>query len=261
MNDLSTRTMMNESVADRVFRLRFGVDWASYAPGQFVMVDIPGNETFLRRPFGIARLDGGVADIYYKVVGKGTAALSRLPVGSELQVLGPCGRGFDIFMGDDARTTNDERRTTVLIAGGYGIAPLYGLAGRLKGAGRDVRLFYGAVGKADLFLVDEMKALGIEVNLATEDGTAGAKGIVTDLLTRRLPDIHNPRLFACGPKGLLKAVADIGRENGLATQVSLENYMACGIGVCLGCVCKDSDGGYVRVCREGPVFDIEDIVL
>jgi len=148
-----------------------------------------------------------------------------------------------------------------LIGGGYGIAPLYGLAERLRNASCDVHLFYGGKGNCDLFLLDEMKELGVNLHLATEDGTLGEKGLVTDILVRELPDIHEPQLFACGPEGLLKAASEIGRNYNLTTQVSLESHMACGIGVCLGCVCKDSAGKYVRTCREGPVFDIADLEM
>jgi len=245
MNDQSTKIISNEQVASDVNRLRFSVDWKSYDPGQFIMLSIPGDKVFLRRPFGIAGLNEGVAEICYKIVGDGTRALSNSIEGCELKVLGPCGRGFDISNAD---------HIPVLVAGGYGIAPLMGLARSLVDAGRGVKLYYGGRSADDLFCTEELKALGVDLICATEDGSSGEKGFVTDALLKDMSSIVNPEFFVCGPEGLIRAVARIGIERDLPTQVSLDSYMACGIGVCLGCVCKDTDDHFVRVCKEGPVF-------
>jgi dihydroorotate dehydrogenase electron transfer subunit len=245
MNDQTTKIISNEPVTGDVNRLRFSVDWKSYDPGQFVMISIPGDKVFLRRPFGIAGLDEGVAEICYKIVGKGTRALSETASGAVINVLGPCGRGFDI---------SDADRTPVLVAGGYGIAPLMGLARSLVDAGRGVKLYYGGRRADDLFCTEELKSLGVDLITATEDGSSGEKGFVTEALLKGMSSIASPELFVCGPEGLIRAVAKIGIERDLPTQVSLDSYMACGIGVCLGCVCKDTDDHFVRVCKEGPVF-------
>ncbi len=252
MNDQKTKIISNDRVANGVYRLRFNVDWTSFTPGQFVMFSIPGDKTFLRRPFGIASLGEGVAEIFYKAVGTGTNVLSKTPTGTSISVLGPCGNGFQ---------TDSVPGSAVLIAGGYGVSPLFGLAVELLEDEIDVHMFYGGKSNSDLFLLDELGELGVTLHLSTEDGSVGARGLVTDLLMQKLDDIPSPHIFACGPEGLLKAIADIGKQRNISTQVSLERYMACGIGVCLGCVCKDRDGKFVRTCREGPVFSVEDVIL
>ncbi len=250
MKDQRTTILLNEPLCERVHRLRFDVDWEAYTPGQFVMVRVPGETVFLRRPFGIARLEGGVAEICYKVVGRGTARLAELARGAAIDVLGPCGKGF-------ALPAADTR--AVLVAGGYGIAPLLGLAKQLREARRDVHLFYGGRGKDDFFCVDELRSMGVDLVLATEDGSAGERGLVTEVLATQLDAIVRPVLMACGPEGMVRAVARFGLERGIPTQVSLDAYMACGIGVCLGCVCETAAGEYVRTCREGPVFRAEEL--
>lgn len=250
MKDLATTIALNERVTETTSRLRVAVDWPSYDPGQFVMLAVPGGETFLRRPFGIAGLAGGHAEICYKVVGKGTAALARSPAGTPVNILGPCGRGFSVPTG----TTN-----AVLVAGGYGIGPLYGLAEKLAASKTPTHVFYGGRDASHLLYLDELAKLGVKLHLATEDGSRGHRGFVTELLERELPAVDAPALFACGPHGLLAAVARIGLARAVPTQVSMEAYMACGMGVCMGCVCKDKDANYVRTCREGPVFDAKEL--
>lgn len=252
MNELGTKISLNGPVASGFFRLRFPVGWKEFDPGQFVMVSVPFNAALLRRPFGIVDIEKGEAEICFKVVGNGTKALSEAPVGTVINVLGPCGQGFD---------TKFKFKTGVLIAGGYGIAPLYGLAKKLGASGKKAVLFYGSKDKNHLLYLNEIKKTGIDVRIATENGSAGEKGLVTELLQRELARIETPVFFVCGPHGLIESVAKIGLQKNIPTQVSLETHMACGLGVCLGCVCKDSSGEYVRVCREGPVFDADEIML
>jgi len=250
MKENVTAIVSNEPAGEGAYRLRFPVDWSSYEPGQFVMVEIPGGEVFLRRPFGIARLVGGVAEICYKLVGRGTAALARALAGTELRVTGPCGKGFAPF---------DSSRTAVLVAGGYGIAPLYGLCERLAAEGRRAVVYYGAKSKSEFLYLNELKQIGVAISLATEDGSEGARGMITERLGGDIDAIDRPALYACGPKGLLRAVAMMAERHEVPAQVSTEEYMACGIGVCMGCVCKDRDGNFVRTCREGPVFNARDL--
>lgn len=246
MRDSLAKISLNEPVAKGVFRLRFPVEWEERTPGQFVMVSIPSGDVFLRRPFGIARLLKGEAEICYKVVGKGTLALSRARVGAEISVLGPCGNGFVL---------PEDGKTAVLVAGGYGIAPLFGLAENVKKSGRMVILYYGAKDESALFYVDELKKMKVDVRITTEDGSAGEKGMIMERIVREMDAIEKPELFSCGPAGLLRSVAEMGAQRNIKTQISVESCMACGMGVCLGCVRKDAEGNYVRVCREGPVFD------
>jgi len=250
MKENRTRVVSNERAGGNAFRMRFAVDWAGFDHGQFVMLEVPGGEVFLRRPFGIVRLEGGQAEILYKVVGPGTRALSRLPVGTELSATGPCGRGYRIPAKDC---------TAVLVAGGYGIAPLFGLAETLARQGRRAIVYYGAGSKEDLLCTEEIKALGVALAVATEDGSEGYRGTIADKLRKDIGAMDGPELMGCGPEGLMRELARVGVEYGAPVQVSMEAYMACGIGVCTGCACKDKDGNFVRVCREGPVFDAKDL--
>lgn len=250
MKDISTTIISNERVAEDIFRLRVAAHWPSFTPGQFVMLKVPSTSVFLRRPFGIASLAEGILEICYKVVGKGTHALSLVPSGSEVSVFGPCGRGFALPQGI---------ATAVLVAGGYGIAPLIGLARSLRETNKVVHLYYGAKNSRHFFYLDDIECMGVKLFLSTEDGSLGGKGLVTELLEKDIVAKETPALFACGPHGLIRTVAYLGIVNGIPAQVSLETSMACGIGVCQGCVCKNSTGDYVRICREGPVFDVRDL--
>lgn len=250
MQEFETKITFSKTVADGFFRIRFPVRWKKFDPGQFVMVSVPGNASFLRRPFGIVQIEKGEAEVCFKVVGRGTRAISEAPIGTETNVLGPCGRGFDLKV---------KFKTAVLIAGGYGIAPLVGLAAKLGAKGREAILYYGGRDKKHLLYLNEIRRTGSGIRITTEDGSAGEKGVITDRLQKELGGIETPAFFVCGPHGLIASAAKIGIEKNIPTQVSLETHMACGLGVCLGCVCKDSSGEYVRVCREGPVFDIKDV--
>ncbi len=250
MNDCATKIELIEALSNDAYRIRFAVDWKAFDPGQFVMMGIPGNVVFLRRPFGIARFSNGVAEICCKVVGRGTRALSDAKVGTRIDVLGPCGRGFRF---------PQKEEPAILVAGGYGIGPIFGLCEALLAQGRRCILYYGARETSHLLYLDELAKIGANVKCSTEDGSHGARGMIAELLEKDLDNIEKPSLFACGPHGLSKAVAEISRRRGVPAQVSMESYMACGIGVCLGCACKDADGNFVRTCREGPVFDVREL--
>lgn len=250
MQENITTIASREPMGEDAFRLRFAVDWKFFDPGQFVMVEIPGHDVFLRRPFGIVRLEDGLAEICVKIVGKGTAALSRAPAGTPIRATGPCGKGFRL---------PDKGKTAVLVAGGYGIGPLFGMCESLKKRGVDAVLYYGAKTKAHLLYMDELRRINANVVVATEDGSSGEKGVITDLLKKGISGVKDSALFSCGPHGLLAAVAKLGMAAGAPVQLSMESYMACGVGVCMGCVCRDAKGNFVRVCREGPVFDARDL--
>jgi dihydroorotate dehydrogenase electron transfer subunit len=253
MKDVSAKIVENEAVADGVNRLRLKGGFENYTPGQFVMISVPDANVFLRRPFSICSLRRGVLEIYFKIVGKATSALAGLGVGAKLNVLGPCGRGFDTSRLSPAHTT-------VLVAGGYGVAPLFGLACEIRHSKSDIVLFYGAKSSGDLFLVNEFKKLGAKVYVSTEDGSRGEKGLVTKMLEKKLGGIKSPSMFSCGPRGLLSEVAKICKAGKIAGQISAEEYMACGIGVCLGCCLKDAKGEFVRACKDGPVFDVREVL-
>lgn len=252
MQDVNAMIIYNDKMQGSFWRMRLETGWKSYDPGQFVMLEIPGPDTFLRRPFSICRLCEGVVEICYKVVGKGTAQMTEMKAGSKTSVLGPLGKGFRV-------PSSEFGVRNLLVAGGYGVAPLLGLAEKLSSA---ISLFYGAKTKDDLLYIDEFKKLGVELHIATEDGSMGEKGIVTDVLEKFLLTTDDRRLttiYACGPHGMLNAVKRLHActPARLHVQLSLESHMACGTGVCAGCVVMNAKGEYVRVCKEGPVFDAE----
>ena len=228
---------------------------AAVRPGQFIHLRIPDlHGAVLRRPFSLYRAAGDKLHILYKSVGLGTAAMNRLEDGCEVSVLGPLGNGFTLEL---------EGRSPVLIAGGYGVAPLYYLAEKLPVKGR---LLVGGRSAQDILLVDEFKKLGWQVEVATDDGSAGRHGLVTVLLDELLKTCAtiSPVFYACGPDGMLKALAQRALERGLPAWLSLDKHMGCGVGACLACVTRirneDGTESWKRVCKDGPVFSAREVV-
>ena len=224
-------------------------------PGQFVHVHVPKMEAnVLRRPFSLFRAESDTISILYKAVGKGTRAMTELKPGETINLIGPLGNGFPLDVGD---------RLPVLVAGGYGVAPLYFLASRLPSRGI---LFVGGAAEKDILCIDEFKALGWDVRVATEDGSLGTRGLVTVTLDAwsAAEKPAGPVLYACGPEGMLKAVGQRAIDRGWQGWLSLDRNMGCGVGACLACVQKIRVPGgkvvWARVCREGPVFDASDII-
>lgn len=236
-----------ETVSKRYRRMKLHVDWDAFTPGQFVMVRVPGDGAFIRRPFGIVGLEGGACEICFKVIGSGTQSLADVKPGDRVNVLGPLGNGFEVA----------DAKTHVLVAGGYGIAPIIGLARQLIGEGKKCSIGYGAASAEHLLYMDELRSLGCDLRITTEDGSEGKKGFITGALKDLLSD--SAALYCCGPDGLSKAVAKLGEKNDIRTQISLDRFMACGMGLCLGCVCETKDGKNVRSCKEGPVFDAKEM--
>lgn len=219
-------------------------------PGQFLHIKIdPGFDPILRRPLSIHRVCGSNIEIVYEVVGKGTKILSGKSSGDVLDVLGPLGKGFDI-----KSKIKNQKSKIILIAGGIGVAPLVFLAQKLK---RKIDVLIGAKTKSEMLCVKEFKDLGCHVKVATDDGTVGFKGYVTDLLKEFLPA---NQIYACGPDAMLKSLQKIIVENNLNCQVSLDEAMGCGIGACLACVINTTKG-QKRICHDGPVFDIKELAF
>jgi len=219
-------------------------------PGQFLNVKITnGYEPLLRRPFGVHRLKSANIEVFFEVVGKGTEILSQRRAGEYLDIIGPLGNGFSL----------PDARRSILVAGGMGVAPLLFLAQRLRS--RQVTVLIGAKTKKQILCEKEFNELGCEVKIATDDGSAGFKGYVSDLLKNILSttDYGVSTIFACGPKPMLKEISSISKKYEIPTQISLEEHMGCGIGACLGCV-VDTKQGFKRVCKEGPVFLADDII-
>ncbi len=257
--DTHTTILSNEKVAEDHYLLRCECsDIAQYAqPGQFIHVLISnGSGLLLRRPFTIYTVDGRHLTMLYQIIGEGTQRLSELRSGTSIQVLGPLGNTFDIA---------DNPNPAILVGGGAGIASLMLLAVSLRAQGIETFGMIGAQHRERLLSVDDLEAIGVSVQIATDDGSVGYHGFVTDILTDILTenDLNRPTIYACGPHGMLAAVSQITSEFGVSTQVAMENRMGCAMGVCLGCVCPVRIGEnrieYQRVCTEGPVFNAAEI--
>jgi dihydroorotate dehydrogenase electron transfer subunit len=252
MDDFEGRISENRRIAGPYYLLTVELSkpMERVLPGQFVMLRVPGNEVFLRRPFSIYRWSGQSVGIMYRVAGKGTEALSKTPPGERTMVLGPLGNGFRIA----------ERGTHLLVAGGIGIAGVNLLAEKL---GERAALLFGCTGKEETTLVDGLPDSLTMVS--TLDGSYGFQGNVIDLLSEKLREVPrgNMAIYACGPLGMFRALRSLIEEERLPCQVLMEERMACGLGLCFGCVTKTIDGKepYKRVCKEGPVFDLWDLSL
>ncbi len=257
-------------------------------PGQFVNVRVCGcYDPLLRRPFSVHAVnpDKGTFSLLYDVVGRGTKILMEMNIGEKVSVIGPLGSSFDV--GDDPQAKH------ILVAGGCGAAPIHFLSDwicRKHGCGQVTVLVGAKVGEGVLCHA-EFVAHGVKVEVATEDGSFGFKGLVTELLQANLSDVKQPntRVYSCGPMPMMRAVARVCEVYGIdSCQLSLERSMACGLGVCMGCVTKTCDGSchsaqndsqhseqngshnserskeslwkYSRVCTDGPVFDAKELV-
>lgn len=259
-----SEVLANELLAEEHFRIRLSAPEIARAvlPGQFVMLRKPDEfEPFLPRAYSIHSISssktGSPADtieILYKVAGKMTRLLAGMKPGETLSVWGPLGRFF---------TTRGVKKAA-LVAGGIGIAPFLFLARILKREGvKEMRLFFGACSKEHLVGVRDFQELDVEVHPATEDGSLGYEGFVTDSFEETLTEAGEGRdlkVYGCGPHPMLEALAGICKSRGLSCEVSLEAMMACGIGACQGCaqaILDETDVGfhYELVCKEGPVFD------
>ena len=229
------------------------------SPGQFVSVRVreKGTDPLLRIPLGVHAIKKKSIKLLYKVVGEGTGILSSRKKGEAISVLGPLGNGFDL----EAFYGNDYKKA-VIVAGGHGIAPLYALAEELLSRKKQVEVFFGTCSGEHVLCAKELRAKGVKVRVATEDGTCGWKGYVTDPLKEALEKgkikTAGTMIFACGPRPMLAALSGDAGKFGIPAQVSLDAYMACGMGACLGCAVR-TKAGYKMVCKDGPVFDAQEI--
>jgi dihydroorotate dehydrogenase electron transfer subunit len=233
--------------------------WPGFAPGQFVMVSpgavaaAPRTDPLLPRPMAVYRerpgAGGAEVEILYKTHGRGTALLSEALAGQKLHLVGPLGQGF---------APPGEGERALLVAGGTGIASVYELAAQLRGQAA-VAVLLGARSEIDLMGVEDFQELGVEVRIATEDGSRGNRGLVTALLEAALAEGGAARVYTCGPTPMMRRCAEIAEAAGAACVASLENHMACGFGVCLGCAAPLAEGGFALVCRDGPMFEAGEI--
>ena len=230
----------NDPLTATVYRMRLSGDTSAFArPGQFLNIALAG--LFLRRPISVCNYDESGVTILYKVVGKGTAQMAAMRPGETLDVLTGLGNGYD-----SAKCGGHA----LLLGGGVGVPPLYGLCKELRAQGKQVSVVLGFNTKDEVFYETEFRALGAAVTATTADGSHGVKGFVTDAL----PDAYD-YFFACGPEPMLRAVCAAAKTSG---QLSFEEHMGCGFGACMGCSCKTLTGNK-RICKEGPVLEKEEI--
>ncbi len=272
----TVKIIQNESAAADIWRVRLQSKEIaeSTQPGQFCMLRIPGVQApLLGRPLAIFRTENDTVEVVYAVVGKGTEQLARLLPGQELEIWGPLGNGFPLDPKVEKRPTRP-----LLVAGGIGQTPMYLLAEAFLKEERTekVTLLWGARDLAHLACLEDFNTLAakykgrLAIFNATDDGSFAHSGFVTDLEREQLASgtfsPQNSCVYSCGPKPMLKMVAEIAKDAGLTCWVSLETPMACGMGICFTCVtkCKDSSApegwDYCRTCTEGPVFDAEKLV-
>jgi dihydroorotate dehydrogenase electron transfer subunit len=256
MIDSGAEIQFNRQVTHDTWTMGFKVPElaAAIRPGQFVMVRVRSAlEPLLRRPFSVCGVEKDLVKVVYRVVGKGTAIMAAARPGENLQILGPLGKPFVV---------PEEKRLPVLVAGGIGIAPLFFLAESLRT--RELEFMMGFRSAGDIIRLEGARSPSHNWSIATDDGTGGHAGFVTDLLLLTLGKKQGLALslFACGPKPMLKKVAETATKHGVPCQVSLESVMACGFGVCQGCAVKAFPGesrSYHYVCQEGPIFPVQDV--
>lgn len=242
MNQVIMKIIGNKKIADRTYLMELEGDTSAITkPGQFVNIKLDG--FFLRRPISVCDCEDGKLSIIYKVVGSGTKDMSKLPVGTQLDILSGLGNGYD---------TSKSGGSPVLIGGGVGVPPMYMLCKRLIAEGKKVTVILGFNCEKEVFGVEEFKAAGADVCVATADGSVGTKGFVTDVLK----NLDYTYFYTCGPMPMFKAIESIAKTSG---QYSFEERMGCGFGACMGCTCKTKYGNK-RICKDGPVLESEEII-
>lgn len=235
------KIVSNTPLTDSVCQMVLSGDTSAITtPGQFVNIRLDG--LFLRRPISVCDWDADTLTIVYKVVGKGTAQMKAMTEGT-LDLLTGLGNGYDLSLCGD---------TPLLIGGGVGVPPMYGLAKRLREQGKHVSVILGFNTESEIFYEDEFKRLGCDVTVTTVDGSYGVKGFVTT----PMETMNYSHFCACGPEPMLKAVYKASRTSG---QMSFEERMGCGFGACMGCSCKTLTGNK-RICKDGPVMRKEEIL-
>ena len=231
----------NKALTDCVYKMVLSGDTSAITNcGQFVDLRLP--EKYLRRPISVCDYDAGTMTLIYKVVGSGTEMMAALPVGTKLDVLTGLGNGYDTSLSGDC---------PVLVGGGVGVPPLFNLCKKLVAQGKQPQVVLGFNTAGEIFLAEEFRALGVQVHVATADGSRGTKGFVTDVLK----DLSYTYFYSCGPSPMFRAMEKVLVTSG---QYSFEERMGCGFGACMGCTIQ-TNSGYKRVCKDGPVFKREEV--
>ena len=231
----------NEALTDAVYKMVLEGDTSAITNcGQFVDLRLP--EKYLRRPISVCDYDERSLTLIYKVVGSGTDIMAKLPVGTELDVLTGLGNGYDTSLSGDR---------PVLVGGGVGVPPMFNLCKKLIAEGKHPQVVLGFNAASEIFLAEEFEALGVEVHIATADGTVGTRGFVTDVIR----NLEYTYFYSCGPMPMFKAMENVMKTSG---QYSFEERMGCGFGACMGCSIQTKSGSK-RVCKDGPVFFREEV--
>ena len=231
----------NEALTDVVYRMVLAGDTSAITNcGQFVDLRLP--EKYLRRPISVCDYDETTLTLIYKVVGSGTEIMSTLTPGTKLDVLTGLGNGYDTSLSGDR---------PVLVGGGVGVPPMYNLCKKLIAEGKQAQVVLGFNTGAEIFLAEEFKALGAQVYVATADGSVGTQGFVTDVIKT----LSYTYFYSCGPMPMFRAMEQVMTTSG---QYSFEERMGCGFGACMGCTIQ-TNAGYKRVCKDGPVFAREEV--
>lgn len=244
----------NKKAGKVYFRLVFDApDLAREArPGQFVHIRVSdGLEPLFRRPFSIYRARNNRVEIFYEPVGKGSRLLAQKKKGDSLDVLGPLGRAFT--------SPGKDVRQIVFIGGGIGVAPFMLFSDRIKTHKAEKILLYGGRSQAHTFVMTEFRRNGVRPLIATDDGSVGVKGRVSELFSH-INVSPTTRIYTCGPRPMMAAVVAFAKAHALRGEASMEEVMACGLGACLGCSIPTSRG-YRTVCHDGPVFPLEELVF
>ena len=232
----------NKKIARDIMKMVLVGDTSSLTkPGQFINIKLDGK--YLRRPISVCDYDDKTITIIYKIVGSGTEQMAGMKENETLDILVGLGNGFDVSLSGEA---------PVIIGGGVGVPPMYGVCKALNEMGIKAKVILGFNSVADVFYEDEFKKLGADVYITTADGTYGQKGFVTDVLK----DLSYSYFFTCGPMPMFKAIEQTATTSG---QYSFEERMGCGFGACMGCSCKTKYGNK-RICKDGPVLVKEEII-
>ena len=264
---MKARILDNQKVSSRYFKMTFLCPEIvkKGKAGQFLMLRV--NEKYdplLPRAFAIHRTKTKhphSLEILYQTAGRVTRLMSYMKSGEELSIIGPLGNGFSIAQ---------SKKRAIIIAGGIGVAPVYLLAEALKKANVQTDLFVGGKSKKDILCVNEFQSLGVKVKISTDDGSRGKKGMASELLKdfikkENTDSLKQISLYACGPHAMLQSIAGLAETHSLPCQISMEAKMACGMGACQGCIVKTkasdkNDFSYQRVCKEGSVFNADEIL-
>lgn len=254
--------LRQECLCNSIYSMWIQTQVAKYAcPGQFISIYTKDSSKLLPRPISICEVekDKGLIRIVYRIAGEGTKEFSGYAGGDEIDIMGPLGNGYPMNCEDVTKSKNP-----ILIGGGIGIPPMLELAKQMKANGSSITIVAGYRSASDLFLTKELSDCG-ELVIATDDGSEGVKGTVIDAIKEK--GVAGDFIAACGPKPMLRGVKSLAADMKVPAYISMEERMACGVGACLGCVCKSEDVDdhskvhNKRVCKDGPVFKASEVNL